>query len=424
MSRKCCFRFLLIGLSLPISTWAVSPVEEPSKESLLFLQIHVRKVLDANPERQAIIAKVESAQTKIRGADLPLYNPEFEAEVERTEKETYVLGLSQTLDWYDKGEAQQSALQVSLQQSKIEYSQLVLTLASDALESLTDYYTASDITLLHKQRVKLLEQIVRLAENRLAAGDIDKSEVLLAKLSLADAVIEHANQGVKVIEAERTYYALSQQSIEKKSEFLIPLPEKVGVGLNEETMASQHPQVKLALLQVELARRQVNVSQRERRADPSIGITVGREGKESLVGIQFSMPWQIRNNFSYIVDIAQKELLQAELLVQNTHRRVMASIKAARNLYQLKANAWRFWSATGKNQLSEHIQLLEQLWKSGELSTTDYLVQLEQNIHTRIAGVELKSDIWRAWFQWLSATGQTLSWLKLEEAYALKGDEQ
>lgn len=424
MSRKYYFGVLLIALGSPITVWALSPEKEPASQSLVFLQSQVKKVLDSHPERQAIKAKIESVHAQKKGAGLPLYNPELEVEVERAGEDTHTLGMTQTLDWHNKGDAQQSALRVLLQQTEAEYKQLTQSLANDALNAVTDYYTASDVTQLHKQRVKLLEQIVRLAESRLSAGDIDKSEVLLAKLSLADAVIEHANQGVELIEAEKTFYALSQQSIEKRSMFKIALPDKVGVDDSEATIATQHPRVQTALLQVEHAKRQVAVSQRERSADPSIGFTVGKEGEESLVGIQFSMPWQIRNNYSYTVDIAQQELLQAELQAQNTHRLLTAEIKAAKDKYLLKTNAWKIWSATGQNNLTEHIRLLEQLWKSGELSTTDYLVQLEQNIHTQIAGVELKGDVWQSWFQWLHATGQILSWLKLEEAYALKGDKK
>jgi len=422
MFRKCYFGVLLIAFGLPINTWALLPEEEMASQSLVFLQSQVKKVLDSNPERQAIKAKIASIHVQTRGAGLPLYNPEFEVEVERAGEDTHTLGLTQTLDWHNKGGAQKSALRVLLQQSEAEYKQLTLSLVNDALNTIADYYTASGVTQLHKRRVKLLEKIVRLAEDRLAAGDIDRSEVLLAKLSLADAVIEHANQGVELIEAEKTFYALSQQMIEKQSTFLIALPEKVDDS--DAAIATQHPRVQTALLQVEYAKRQVEVSQRERRADPSIGFKLGKAGEESLVGVQFSIPWQILNNYSYTVDIAQQELLQAELKAQITHRQVTAGIKAAKRQYLLKTNAWKFWSATGQNNLTEHIRLLEQLWKSGELSTTDYLVQLEQNIHTQIAGVELKGDVWRAWFQWVSATGQTLSWLKLEEAYGLKGDEQ
>jgi len=424
MSRNNYFGFLLVVLVLPINTWALSPEDEPVNQSLAFLQSHVKKVLDTNPELLALKAKMESVQSQLRGAGLPIYNPELEVEIESAADDVYKLKLTQSIDWNDKGKTRESAQLVVLQQTEVEYRQLTLTLASETLSALADYYMASNITQLRKQSVKLLEQIAILAENRLSAGDIDKSEVLLAKLALADAVIQHADQGVKVIEAEKVFYTLSQQPIDKTTNFLIPLPDKIDVEDSEETIASEHPQVKFASLQVELARRQVAINQRERRADPDFGFTIGKEDDDTLVGIQFTMPWQIRNNYSYTVDVAQQELLQAEYLAQNTYRQIVANIKAAKTHYLLKTNAWKIWSATGQNQLTEHIQLLEQLWKSGEISTTDYLVQLEQNIRTRVAGAELNGDVWHAWFQWLNATGQVLSWLKLEEAYALKGDEK
>jgi cobalt-zinc-cadmium efflux system outer membrane protein len=58
--------------------------------------------------------------------------------------------------------------------------------------------------------------------------------------------------------------------------------------------------------------------------------------------------------------------------------------------------------------------VLRRLWESGEISTTDFLVQVRQTLDTRENALELESTMWRAWFEWLAASGQVEAWLGLE----------
>ncbi len=59
--------------------------------------------------------------------------------------------------------------------------------------------------------------------------------------------------------------------------------------------------------------------------------------------------------------------------------------------------------------------LIERLWKAGEISATDYLVQLKQRLDSQIAGVELQSRTWQAWVDWLKASGTIETWVKDEK---------
>ena len=61
--------------------------------------------------------------------------------------------------------------------------------------------------------------------------------------------------------------------------------------------------------------------------------------------------------------------------------------------------------------MQQRSQLLESQWQSGEMSTTDYLIQIQQTLDTQIAGAELQSELWSAWIDWLSSTNQLSDWL-------------
>ena len=55
--------------------------------------------------------------------------------------------------------------------------------------------------------------------------------------------------------------------------------------------------------------------------------------------------------------------------------------------------------------------LLERLWAAGEITTSDYLVQLKQSLDTALSGDELQSKTWQTWFDYLTAAGRLTDWL-------------
>ncbi|MAT84314.1 MAG: ABC transporter permease, partial [Gammaproteobacteria bacterium] len=73
--------------------------------------------------------------------------------------------------------------------------------------------------------------------------------------------------------------------------------------------------------------------------------------------------------------------------------------------------AWDDWERTGQVSLRRQTDLLRRLWEAGELSTTDYLVQLRQTLDVRESALDLRFALWEAWFEWLQASGRLDTWL-------------
>jgi cobalt-zinc-cadmium efflux system outer membrane protein len=74
-------------------------------------------------------------------------------------------------------------------------------------------------------------------------------------------------------------------------------------------------------------------------------------------------------------------------------------------------DAWAAWEHSGQPSQSSQLALLERLWQAGELSTADYLLQLNQTLDTRTSALELRGQLWRSWFDWLAASGRFDGWL-------------
>ena len=171
------------------------------------------------------------------------------------------------------------------------------------------------------------------------------------------------------------------------------------------------PQVRAAQLLAEAASARVSLRERERRVDPTVTLRGGKEDDETLVSLNVTIPLPVRNRFRHEVTAASAEHRQAQQVFSDTSRRAYSRFVGAQERYQISQSAWQDWRKTGDVSLKSQGDLLRRLWEAGELSTTDYLVQLRQTLDTGESALELRNAMWRAWFEWMTASGQIATWL-------------
>jgi cobalt-zinc-cadmium efflux system outer membrane protein len=129
-----------------------------------------------------------------------------------------------------------------------------------------------------------------------------------------------------------------------------------------------------------------------------------------LIGVRFSIPLPVRNSFRAEVDAASADLEALDQSVANDYRQLRAELIAAHQRYELARTAWDEWQRMGAGSLASQTEMLERLWRAGELNTTDYLVQLQQTLDTRVAASEQRGVVWEAWIAWLAVSGQVDGW--------------
>ena len=394
------------------ASWAGPAQKSIATGDIRTLKAVASQALESSPEIQAAQSAVASARARLGGAALPLNNPEFEAEAERTDVNTYQLGISQAIDWHDKRSAIEQVAQAQLQAAQQQLLFLRLSKATELLEALGRIATHSAIMQLSQRRSDILSRFTALAAKRHAAGDISQSELELARLSLAEADMQNARSQAALIQANSDFFSLSGHGLRED----IILPESLSIdsltASDQENIARQHPRVQLALLQARIAKQQIIAADRERKADPTLGISAGREDNNNLLALRFSMPLQIRNNYQSNVDVARHDALQAEQLAQQSFWELRARLRSAEQRYAVVSRAWEQWLTQGRGSLRKRVQLLETLWRAGELSTTDYLLQIQQTLDTQTAGIELQGDLWNAWLDWMNHSATLSHWLK------------
>lgn len=371
----------------------------------------VAQVLEQNPELQAAYAATSASKARLAAAGLPLNNPELALEAERTDINTYSLGISQTFDWHDKQAMYEKTARAEQAASQAEVSALQLSTSTALLEVISKALSARKVAFLSQRRTGILERFSDLARQRHAAGDISLAALELARLSLTEAVMLQAEDQAELIQANSTFAQISSRQLPEVLSLPEPLPKQLPGLQDKEKILQQHPQLRMAHLKAQAMRQKALSVKKAQRADPTLGLAAGREDNDKLISVSFSIPLQVRNDFRYEGDAAEAETQMAEKQALQTYQALLARLNSAYDRYNLVATTWSVWSSTGLPSLNQRITLLEKQWQSGEMNTTDYLLQVQQTLDTQIAGVRLQGKLWLAWIEWLNLSGSLNQWL-------------
>ena len=408
-----------VCVCLALPAWAITALEFKETPLLisangaqkvdLSLQTFMQQVWSESPAMQGAQAVIEAARARAEGAGRPLYNPDLELEAERTDINTTSIGFSQTLDWSDKRGALTHIADQEVQAATAELWNTRQRIAVETLDALARYFTAREMQALALRRSQLMKGFIDTVKQRQAAGDMGALEGTLAQVTYSEALMQQAASESELAEAEAALQAVTGLDLavwpQLPSE-LAPPPEQVDAALLQSLPA-------LAVLRnrMEAAKARVRLAEREGRADPTIGIRVGRENTETLLGLSLEIPLFVRNNFKAEVRAASHEAVAEELAYRDVYRRAKARLDGSLGRFQNTTRAWRAWVAAGQQAHREQISLLEKMWQAGELTATDFLIQAKQNIDTQSAATALMGEVWQAAIGWLDASGQVGEWL-------------
>jgi cobalt-zinc-cadmium efflux system outer membrane protein len=382
------------------------------------LTAFIKAVVEANPQVNAARAALDASVALEGAAGRPLYNPELELEAEDADSEVRALGISQTLDWGGKRKARTAVAESERRSVEVDYLAIRWQVTADLLSALASYQTESDRSALAAARAGTMRDFADLAEQRFEAGDISQIDFDLAVLAFTDARIQQATASANVAEAKQAVSSFAVGSPPSEWPAIqTTLPPLTIAPAQASDLVMSLPNVRAAQLRVAAAAARVELRQRERRLDPTLTLRGGTEDDETLVGLNVTIPLPVRNRYTYEVTAASAERRKAQEEASDISRQAYARFQGAQERYQLSLAAWEDWQRTGGVSLQRQSDLLWRLWEAGELSTTEFLVQLRQTLDTRESALELRETLWRAWLEWLIASGQIESWLGTSTNY-------
>ncbi len=396
-------------LALASPAWADPPAHDiPTAPPAL--SRWVRSTIAENPRLLAERAALEAARGRVEAASRPLFNPELGLDYERTDVDTASVGISQTLDWANKRDARATQATRERQVAVARLQQRWRKLAAELLGGWSRWHAAKAIAEIADRQADLMQRFVALAERRRQAGDLAQVDLDLAHLAASEAEFRRAGATGEKLRARRAIEALTAGRGGPPGLDPATLPPELP-ELDVDKLVADLPAIREAMASAAAARAGVELRRRERRADPTVGLRLGKEDSNALGGLSFSIPLNVRNRYRAEVAVAEAEALRARREVAGLRREARARLVAAAAIYGNARATWVAWRQSGAPRLDQRTALLDRLWQAGELRTTDYLVQLKQALETETAAIEQLGRLWQAWTDYLLASGQIEAWL-------------
>jgi len=376
------------------------------------LQKWLNNTVENNPSVLAASSALSAAKFNGIAADQAVYNPEFEIDTESIENvSTTTVGISQTIDWGDERAANRALANANKVIANQSLAMLKRKTAHEALVALSQVHTLTALKHLAVQRLNLMERFKKTAKERFAYGDLSTMDVDLAKLSYAQARFDLASASADLVVAQQTLIVLTGRNVKDTPNMPAVFPSPTKYKQSGEQVVQKLPAMLKALAAVKLAQANVKVQASQGVVNPTIALRAGREESDDVIGLTLSFPLQVRNNYSAQVDSANEQMIQSEQEAAGVHRQLYSQLEVAKASYELSREAWLFWEASGAGTLQQQIVLLERLWKAGELSTGDSLLQLKQTLETSGSAITQRGRLWSDWSEWLRATGKIEQWL-------------
>ncbi|WP_290536616.1 MULTISPECIES: TolC family protein [Alcanivorax] len=371
----------------------------------------LQQQINSLPASRAITAEQERWLAENRDEAQPLYNPALNISYEDSADTTKTVGLSQTLDWSGKARARRDAVSVRDTLAQLRADKARANLLADSLNALVAFDAARARLAATRQQEQQLSALSDLIRRREQAGDLGQVDAQLAWLSLAQT-----QQALADAESDATAAATQLRQVlasEQPGQSLPSARHWQGVAVS--TDASQRLpasfDLRLAQLQLALAEQGAAVASRQRRADPTLGFSVGKEGDDNLWGVDISLPLKLFNTgeAGYQAALADSDARRA--LLEKTRADIAARLDGALRNYQQRRERWQTWQQLTGDTLGRSDALLERVWQQGELTTQNYLQALNQSLDTRLSGIALRQAMQQAWVQWLQESAQLNDWL-------------
>lgn len=400
-------------------SWGTSAGETESPEFAradAALVRFVQAAVDSNPRVKAARAAVEASSAYRDAAARPLHNPELSLEAENAGAHVRALGISQTLDWAGKRDARTAVAESDRLVVEAEYSATRWDVTVELLNGLALHQTGIERKTVADARQQRIEELLTHAGRGSTAEDLSPRDLDLTRLSAIDARIRAATAAADLAEGRQAVRNLAPQFPAAQWPLLPSPPPRISPAADPQTLVLALPEVLAARRQVESAQALVDLRRRERRPDPTLSLAGGEEDDESLIGLSLTIPLFVRNRFHHEVTAALAERSQAQQLADDVLQRARARLSSAAERYELSRAAWEDWISAGEPDVTRQTEELRELWRAGDLSTGDYLAQFTAILDVQESAIDLRDALRRAWFEWLSASGQGGAWLAFEDA--------
>lgn len=384
-------------LAVSISTPAYS-----KQKAISWLDAQVNK----DPEVIEAKALLKASNFEAKNLTKAVYNPELEASYERNGNfNNYSIGISQTIDFWDKRATNTSLGEIGVYASEQQLLVLLDSKKADVLTALAIWKSAKETAQLSIEREKQLQTLLSITEEKQAAGLLEPLDTELVYLNLSQVFSEIANDQIELKNAELKVRELLP---DWTPEFADKASYEFGLTSYEyqAQWVEQHPIVQLAKAQWKAQQAKAELTTIEYKSNPSFGVSAGQDGGESAVGLTFSIPLNIRNNYSDATNAAYSKSIAAEANFRSVYRKQSFEAQANYESLLISQKYYQRWKQLIQKRVEKSTKLINARWEAGDINTADYLLALSQQAEGLHSGIQLEKDFRLSEISFIWSIGQ------------------
>ena len=166
------------------------------------------------------------------------------------------------------------------------------------------------------------------------------------------------------------------------------------------------PELRIAKAEWEIQRAAAEQLQLSNKPEPSIAINAGRNGEDDVIGLNLSIPLNIRNGYQDVNQAALQQTFAAEARYLAINRELRYQLDSSRALAEQYGRQKQRWQTIMQSSQANSGELLRRQWQTGDLGTSQYLQALKQRNEGINAGITLTHESRLAMITWLYSSGQ------------------
>ena len=260
------------------------------------------------PQVKAAAAQQNSRALWTQAAAQPLYNPELQTRLEQEgSSNNYALEISQKIDWWNQREARSQQQQRLQQQAGQQYQQSLQQTTADALAAIVRYQSAQQRDQLMQRLQQQQQTLTQLIEQRRSIGDLSALDAELALLAQSSLLADIAASQAELSAAAAQLSALLPDW-QQQPQYLSALIQQLDNSAQQlsqqplsdtqlKQLALSHPQSESARLFWLAEQQRAQLSRDSLRAEPTLGVSAGRNGEEDVLGLALSLPLNVRSSY-------------------------------------------------------------------------------------------------------------------------------
>lgn len=368
-------------------------------EEALTADSAVKLALEQNPELTSLSAEVQAADARLGGASLLFQaNPEISGSVGSRSTATgnlleYEAGVSQQLEVFGQRRSRIDGASAGRSSAEARLKARRSGLAAEVRQVFARALATEQLVEVAQENLGLARQTAKAAEKRLEVGDGSRIEVNTARVDVGRAARElnlalknraTAHAELRLLLAVEPTMVLRLEG-DLKSSAVIALVDPD--ALVRRALQSRW-ELSAARQGVEVARAEQRSAGREWLPRPRVGARYERdEGDQVVLGtLEFDLPVFNQNQAGRGVATAQ--LVQAELALQTTERRVRQEVLLAAVRLQAAQDAAKGFEGEVVEAMEENLRLVGTAYQAGKIDLFELLLIRRNTLETRRGYIE------------------------------------